>query len=44
MADTDEMLTSLDARALRRADQRSFFTSFATASAIAGGFVLAAKP
>jgi len=44
MADTDHLLTSLDARALRRADRRNFFTSSATASALAGGFVLAAKP
>ncbi|MES2987148.1 MAG: ferritin-like domain-containing protein [Pseudomonadota bacterium] len=38
-----ELIDALDARTVRREERRNFFKAFGTASAIAGGFVLANK-
>ncbi len=43
MAEQDEILESLEARATRREQRRNFFRTFAGASAMAGGFALAAN-
>lgn len=42
MADTSDLIDTLEARSQRRADRRAFFNAFGTASAIAGGFALTA--
>lgn len=43
MADTSELLDVFEAREKRRHERRNFFKAFTTASAMAGGFVLAGK-
>lgn len=43
MADDNDVIEALDAREKRRVNRRDLFSTFATASVAAGGFVLASK-